>query len=86
MKENFYIIIESFHAPDRGGQENVHQLSSEEVAQREVHHIDIANNAAVSRNVSWLFKIGVQLLKRKGLGGVVWGGGGRAGKEIRATM
>ena len=53
----------------------MHQLSSEEVAQREVHHIDIANNAAVSRNVSWLFKIGVQLLKRKGLGGVEGGGG-----------
>lgn len=54
MKENFYIIIESFHAPDRGGRENVHQLSAEELAQREVHHIDIANNAVVSRNVSSL--------------------------------
>lgn len=32
----------------------MHQLSAEELAQREVHHIDIANNAVVSRNVSSL--------------------------------
>nr|KAG5713131.1 hypothetical protein BaRGS_007658 [Batillaria attramentaria] len=49
MKGNFFIVIESFHAPDRGDQENVHQLSKEELAIREVHHIDIANGALVSR-------------------------------------
>jgi hypothetical protein len=52
MKENFYIVIESFHAPDRGQTENIHQLTKDELAMREVHHIDIANNAVISRGVS----------------------------------
>lgn len=44
MKDGFYIIIESFHAQDRGEQENVHQLTPEELAVREVHRIDIVNS------------------------------------------
>ena len=54
MKDNFYIVIESFHAPDRAGQDNVHQLSKEELDRREVHHIDIASSVGISRHVSAL--------------------------------
>ncbi|KAL8604632.1 hypothetical protein ACOMHN_013412 [Nucella lapillus] len=50
MKDSFYIIIESFHAPDRGDQENIHQLSDEELQKREVHHVNIADNSAVPRS------------------------------------
>ncbi|KAL8559882.1 hypothetical protein ACOMHN_016928 [Nucella lapillus] len=42
MKENFFIIIESFHAPDNGETHNIHQLSDSELKKREVHPIDIA--------------------------------------------
>lgn len=44
MKENFKLTIETMHAPDRGTQENVHQLSEEKLKQREVVYIDIAND------------------------------------------
>ncbi|EEB18337.1 phosphatidylinositol transfer protein, putative [Pediculus humanus corporis] len=44
MKENFLIMIESFHINDSGYQENVHQLPPEKLKQREVIHIDIAND------------------------------------------
>ncbi|XP_076473097.1 phosphatidylinositol transfer protein beta isoform-like [Babylonia areolata] len=50
MKKNFYICIESFHAPDRGQQENVHQLPSIDLEKREVHHIDIADNSLLPRS------------------------------------
>ncbi|KAK7471648.1 hypothetical protein BaRGS_00035695, partial [Batillaria attramentaria] len=50
MKDDFFIIIESFHAADTGHQENVHQLTEEELRRREVYHIDIADNSAVSRH------------------------------------
>lgn len=50
MKENFYIIIESYHAPDRGQTENIHQLPKDELDMREVQHLDIANNAMVARS------------------------------------
>jgi hypothetical protein len=29
-------------------------LTKDELAMREVHHIDIANNAVISRGVSWI--------------------------------
>ena len=54
MKKNFYIVIESYHAPDRGDTENIHQLPKDELAKREVTYIDIADNDSVSRNVSIL--------------------------------
>ncbi|KAL0266659.1 UNVERIFIED_CONTAM: hypothetical protein PYX00_009141 [Menopon gallinae] len=44
MKENFIIMIESFHIDDAGYQENVHRLPPEKLKQREVVHIDIAND------------------------------------------
>ena len=44
MKENFFIIIESLHLPDRGQQNNVHELSPEKLRQREVVMIDIASD------------------------------------------
>jgi hypothetical protein len=44
MKENFFICIESLHIGDTGIQNNVHELSPEKLKQREVVHIDIAND------------------------------------------
>ncbi|KAI7694700.1 Phosphatidylinositol transfer protein beta isoform [Sarcoptes scabiei] len=44
MKENFKLIIETMHAPDRGTQENAHLLSPNVLKQREVIFIDIAND------------------------------------------
>jgi len=44
MKEKFTLIIETLHADDIGEQENVHELSEEKLAEREVVHIDIVND------------------------------------------
>ncbi|KAL1453708.1 hypothetical protein WDU94_010024 [Cyamophila willieti] len=44
MKENFFIIIESYHIQDNGQQENVHELTGDKLKQREVVHIDIGND------------------------------------------
>lgn len=43
MKQNFLISIETMHVQDDGNQENVHQLSPEELKLREVIRIDIAD-------------------------------------------
>jgi len=42
MKQDFTLTIESLHLADRGEQENVHRLSREDLAKREVVRIDIA--------------------------------------------
>lgn len=44
MKENFSIVIESYHIGDRGDQENVHELPAEKLKKREVITIDIGND------------------------------------------
>ncbi|XP_061722345.1 phosphatidylinositol transfer protein alpha isoform isoform X1 [Cydia pomonella] len=44
MKDNFVICIESLHLPDGGDQNNVHELPPEKLKNREVVHIDIAND------------------------------------------
>ena len=44
MKENFIIIIESLHLPDRGEKHNALGLSKEKLKDREVIMIDIAND------------------------------------------
>jgi len=44
MKENFVIKVETYHIADRGQQENVHELTPAQLKQREVIHIDIAND------------------------------------------
>jgi len=44
MKDNFYIIIETYHLGDTGDQENVHELDDKKLKQRQVVHIDIAND------------------------------------------
>ncbi|GLV37018.1 vibrator [Carabus blaptoides fortunei] len=44
MKEKFIIVIETLHVDDRGQQNNVHELSADKLKQREVVHIDIAND------------------------------------------
>lgn len=48
MKENFLISIESMHVADDGSSENVHELPPEKLKDREVIHIDIANDACSS--------------------------------------
>ncbi|CAH0548655.1 unnamed protein product [Brassicogethes aeneus] len=50
MKENFVICIESMHIPDKGDQENVHELSAEKLKQREVVYIDIANDPVTNND------------------------------------
>lgn len=44
MKENFIIVIESLHLPDKGDQYNVHELTPEKLKIREVVMIDIAQD------------------------------------------
>ncbi|PAV64026.1 hypothetical protein WR25_04937 isoform B [Diploscapter pachys] len=44
MKDNFLVKVETIHLPDRGTTENAHGLSKEELAKREVVHIDIAKD------------------------------------------
>ena len=44
MQGNFFIKIETYHIGDRGYSDNVHELSSEVLKNREVIHIDIAND------------------------------------------
>jgi len=43
MKENFTLKIETMHVQDKVDIENIHQLSKEQLEQREVIYIDIAN-------------------------------------------
>ena len=49
MKNNFHITIETMHSPDRGTQENAHELSPEKLKQREVLYIDIANDNVLTK-------------------------------------
>lgn len=44
MKDGFKLTIETVHAPDRGIQDNAHQLPPELLKQREIVNIDIAND------------------------------------------
>lgn len=44
MKENFFIIIESLHLPDKGDKANVHELPPEKLKIREVIMVDIASD------------------------------------------
>jgi hypothetical protein len=44
MKENFIIKVETYHIADRGETDNAHELPPEKLKQREVIHIDIAND------------------------------------------
>jgi len=48
MKDNFYIIIETYHIGDRGDQENVHELDKKKLKERKVVPIDIANDTIAS--------------------------------------
>ena len=45
MKNNFYIIIETFHLGDKGESENVHELDKKKLNERTVVPIDIANDS-----------------------------------------
>jgi hypothetical protein len=49
MKDNFFICVETYHFADRGTSDNLHELPPEKLKQREVVHIDIANDP-VSRS------------------------------------
>ncbi|KDR20111.1 Phosphatidylinositol transfer protein alpha isoform [Zootermopsis nevadensis] len=48
MKENFFIMIESLHLADTGMQQNVHELPPEKLRNRDVVHIDIANDSVTA--------------------------------------
>ncbi|XP_022241918.1 phosphatidylinositol transfer protein alpha isoform-like [Limulus polyphemus] len=50
MRNNFYLCIETMHAPDCGEQENVHNLPPEKLKQRDVVFIDIANDHVESKD------------------------------------
>ena len=43
MKDDFEIKVESFHAADKGTQDNVHHLNSDQIKMREVVFVDIAS-------------------------------------------
>jgi len=44
MKDGFFIKVETYHKPGRGDEENVHELTPEQLKLREVIHIDIAHD------------------------------------------
>jgi hypothetical protein len=44
MKENFRIVVETYHLADRGDQENVHELDKKALKDRSVVNIDIAGD------------------------------------------
>jgi len=48
MKDNFYITIETYHISDVGDSDNVHELEGKALKNREVVHIDIANDTVLS--------------------------------------
>ncbi|XP_056640485.1 phosphatidylinositol transfer protein alpha isoform isoform X1 [Diorhabda carinulata] len=48
MKEKFKLVIETLHVADKGNQVNVHDLPNDKLKQRDVVHIDIANDAVAS--------------------------------------
>ena len=48
MKGNFYIIVETYHLPDRGNQDNVHELEDKKLKKRAVVRIDIASDSVNS--------------------------------------
>lgn len=50
MKENFVVKIETLHAPDKGTQDNAHNLSQELLKKREVQIVDIANDSVLSKD------------------------------------
>jgi len=50
MKDNFYIVIETYHLPDDGHQENVHELEGKKLKQRQVVHMDIANDTVLAND------------------------------------
>ncbi|XP_054166789.1 phosphatidylinositol transfer protein alpha isoform-like [Oppia nitens] len=50
MKNKFHITIETMHSPDRGNQENAHQLSPEKLKQRDIVFIDIANDNVLTKD------------------------------------
>ncbi|KAK3758161.1 hypothetical protein RRG08_060818 [Elysia crispata] len=50
MKENFYVIIESFHAPDNGTSQNIHGLSGRDLTQRSIMKLDVANDKVPSKD------------------------------------
>jgi hypothetical protein len=50
MKEAFFIKIETIHLPDQGETENAHALDDKRLKQREVIHIDIANDPVESKD------------------------------------
>jgi len=43
MKDDFEVKVETFHAADKGTQENPHQLDEEQLKLREIVYIDIAS-------------------------------------------
>jgi len=44
MKDNFYIVVETYHMADKGESENVHELDAKKLKERTVVNIDIAND------------------------------------------
>ena len=48
FQDNFYIIVETYHLPDRGDKANVHELEEKKLKKRAVVNIDIANDPVAS--------------------------------------
>ena len=50
MKDSFKLILETYCLPDRGESENVHELDADQLAKRQVIHVDIANDPIPGKN------------------------------------
>ena len=44
LQDNFYIIVETYHLPDRGDTENAHELDKDKLKKRIVVPMDIATD------------------------------------------
>ncbi|KAI7820609.1 phosphatidylinositol transfer protein beta isoform [Kickxella alabastrina] len=49
MKENMRVVTETMHLADRGTTENALNLSLDQLAQRQVEYIDVADNSTISK-------------------------------------
>lgn len=55
MKNNFKLVIETMHAPDRGTQDNIHLLTPAMLKNREIIKIDIANDHVIPSVCTFIY-------------------------------
>ena len=62
MKDNFYIVIETYHLPDDGHQENVHELEGKKLKQRQAGAYSVQKNYLLTLHTLRIFVFVVIIL------------------------